>query len=127
MCVYLPVLSSIDGPTPSLESFSTALCCLTTDAALYHERWTIRGKTDLHPDIPYPHFKINDHRIGGMVIKDLQGNLVRPASAKDIEMIPYRTNVGEKVITDAMESLVLSGTVPASHEHMLVAFIRERQ
>jgi len=126
MCAYLPALPRADAPTPPMESLTPVLCCLTNDAAFYHGRWTLRGHASVRPDVPYPHFLVNDYQ-RGPVVQDLDEKVVRKASAGDEARIPLRTNVGEENVTDVLRAMLASKPLPEDSEHMLVEFIRERQ
>jgi hypothetical protein len=127
MCAFLPPLAKADAPTPPLKKLSPAVCALTTDAPFQHGRWTLRGEEQaIHADIPYPHFQVNDYS-KGVIVEDVNGKVVRKATAADEERIPLRTNVGEDNVTELLEALIASAPLPEDSEHMLVDFIRERQ
>jgi hypothetical protein len=126
MCAYLPALPRDNSPTPPMESLSPVLCCLTTDAPFYHGRWTLRGRAPIHPEVPYPHFFVNDYR-RGPIIEDVDGKLVRKAKPRDQETIPLRTNVGEENVTDVLEAMLDSKPLPEDSEHMLAELIRRWQ
>jgi hypothetical protein len=104
---YVIILKSLHKERPPVSDLTTdeiALAGWTTDAQIYHGRWTLVGADyPPRPDVPFPNFKV---RIDGSYqTTDFRGNVLGPSTPDEIELLAFQTSSSAIIYQDALMAI----------------------
>lgn len=100
------------------------LCGWTTDALVYHKRWTIEGKTGTKLDYPKPCYKIGidgDWRINSFDESD-----ETDISNEEADMIDYKSNFAPIAFQNALEDLIRTGMISAKDRRFTAKYVYDQ-
>jgi hypothetical protein len=83
-----------------------ALLALSMDALLWHGIWQVVGKRDVNLHrLPFPAYKEGRYPPGTYVVVDHTGHRSRPATAEEVERLPFRQAVAPIRLQHAFQAL----------------------
>ncbi len=112
-----------DGDDPPIETLlddQFALFALSMDALLFHGHWPVIGRgANQGGRLRWPEYKVATAP-GRYAVEDASGRTTRPATSRDLAVLPYRKVVSPIVVQHAFEALHGAREWHADYNHLRV-------
>jgi len=126
--LYVSVFRELYNSAPNLDDVLKGEILLvgwTLDALIYHGRWKIVGnRSPVAARVPFPSYKV---RVKGVPhVHDFNGENYRPATARDWELLNYKTTVSAIRYQNALLAHHGLGEWRSDYEELTVEHARRR-
>ncbi len=124
---YIAIFHSIHDQRPDLSTLdrdAVALAGWTTDALVYHGRWSVIAHDRPLPIIPFPNFKIDIE--GTFCVTDVDGEVIDDATPAEQDLLDNQFSRAPIAFQNAFESLHGFRDWQVSDEELTPVYARAR-
>lgn len=124
---YIAMFRSLHLRRPNLFEFAdeeVVLAGWTTDALVYHGRWTVIAHDLPLPRVPFPNFLVEMN--GKFYVTDVEGRPIREADDDERELLDYQFSRSACWFQDAFEALHGFRQWDASYDKLTLTYAHAR-